>query len=280
MTGLANIIPSHIKDEGRLKELRFTRAQTRSYGRWRRGLYNAIMSTPDTLQVDGRFLSSLLLDAPAMMDLGGVQGLWLGDSCCNEPSIAEWRTFFSAFPSLDTLVVSHRPSLNIITALTLPKETPDATFVAPNLSTLRIYGNQIPSVLCLSIFAEQRDRRNNRLRLLEIISASTSPPSSGWGTPTVNAHPSPNTHVDNYNQQDQQAFDNGSSDHNGGGQGGTGNRELEVHPRWPSVLVADLITMGDYVETVDRTKVEMGAAFDIVPQWPPRAFTWLAQMMF
>ncbi|KAG9223067.1 hypothetical protein CCMSSC00406_0000244 [Pleurotus cornucopiae] len=177
-------------------------------------------------------------------------------------------------------LVSHRPSLNIITALTLPKETPDATFLAPNLSTLRIYDNQIPSVLCLSIFAEQRDRRNNRLRLLEIISASTSPPSSGWGTPTVNAHPSPNTHVDNYNQQDQQAFDNGGSDHIGGGQGGTGNRELEVHPRWPSVLVADLITMGDYVETVDCTKVEMGAAFDIVSQRPPRAFTWLAQMMF
>ncbi|KAF4605482.1 hypothetical protein EYR40_004266 [Pleurotus pulmonarius] len=217
MTGLADIIPSYIKEEARLKELRITRYQDPSHTRhvdWRTGLCNAIISTPDTLQVDGKFLSpSFLLDAPVMMDLGGVQELWLGSLCHNEPSIAEWRTFFSAFPSLVTLVISRRPFLRIITALTLPKETPDAPFLVPHLSTLRIYGNKLPSALPLFIFAEQRDRRNHRLTLLEIICVHGNPPPlPGWG---------------NGSQQVPQGFDNGSDDL-GDGHGGIGNRGFRL----------------------------------------------------
>ncbi|KAF9490494.1 hypothetical protein BDN71DRAFT_186874 [Pleurotus eryngii] len=259
---LANIFPLYSSQGDGLKELRITMSSRDPYqpmaGRsWRSEHQYGLVSTSDTLQVDGKFQpSEFILEAPTMLTLGGVQTLWLGSAYRTEPTITEWRTFFSSLRSLVTLVISRRPSHAVISALTLPKDDPNGELLCPHLETLRIYGDRLLSVLRLSIFAEQRDRRDSRLKLVEVISDGKNRrdgQDDGYGgytgIPYASPSPYPPAPI---------------LDANG-----------DAIPPWPEAVVSDLLHLQEYVDKVEYMKVETDPDWDVVTQWPPRAFLWM-----
>ncbi|KAF7433723.1 hypothetical protein PC9H_005688 [Pleurotus ostreatus] len=259
---VASIFPLHGSQGDGLKELRITMSvrdayQTTTGRSWRSEHQYGLISTSDTLQVDGKFQpSEFIFEAPTVLTLGGVQTLWLGSVYRPEPTIAEWRTFFSSLRSLVTLVISRRPSHAVISALTLPKDDPNGELLCPHLETLRIYGDRLLSVLRLSIFAEQRDRRDSPLKLVEVIS-------------------------DGKNRRDGQ--DDGYGGYAGIPYGSpspyppapTLDANGDALPPWPEAVVSDLLHLQEYVDKVEYMKVERDPDWDVVPQWPPRAFSWV-----
>ncbi|KAF4600382.1 hypothetical protein EYR38_005007 [Pleurotus pulmonarius] len=260
-TSLASVFPLYGSQGEDLKELRITVSSRDPYHTpatrsWRSEHQYGIISTSDTLQVDGKFQpSEFILEAPTMLHLGGVQTLWLGSPYKSEPTITEWRTFFSSLRSLVTLVISRRPSHPIISALTSPKDNPNGELLCPQLETLRIYGDRLLSVLRLSIFAEQRDRRDSRLKLVEVISDGKNRHNGqedgygGYAAPPYGSPPPfPPVLI---------------LDANG-----------DPLPPWPEAVVSDLLHLQEYVDEVEYMKVETDPDWDVVPQWPPRAFLW------
>ncbi|KAG9219702.1 hypothetical protein CCMSSC00406_0005976 [Pleurotus cornucopiae] len=142
-----------------------------------------IVSNPSAFQLDGAFTcgSARLAQVPHLLDLSCVRKLWLGQRYHEEPSLDEWRLFFTSVPALDTLVVVDRLSHPILSALTLPRGGLSATPLCPNLRTLRIIDRNLRtlrvidrnlSLLCLLLLVEQRDRIGSRLDLCEIVSLS------------------------------------------------------------------------------------------------------------
>lgn len=101
-SSLATIFTFYSSQGDGLKELRITKSYQNPYyhSSWRSEHRYALISTSDTLQVDGKFHpSEFILEAPTMLILGGVQTLWLGSAYVSEPTLAEWRTFFSSLRS-------------------------------------------------------------------------------------------------------------------------------------------------------------------------------------
>ncbi|KAJ8516417.1 hypothetical protein ONZ45_g6290 [Pleurotus djamor] len=262
---LRDLFPLHTTQGEYIKELRLTSSpRDASYGAimspslWRTDHQYAIISTKDQLQIDGRLEpSEFLFDAPTTLNLRGVQELWLGTSYRVEPTLLEWRTFFFSLPSLLTLVISRRSSHSVISALTLPKEDPNGDLLCPDLETLRIYNDRLLSVLRLSIFAEQRDRRNRRLKLVDVISDGRTKQGPGFNdNGYVGGYQSPTPWPPN---------PDGSLN------------TTPPSPPWPEAVVADLMHLEEYVDKVDCMRVVTDADWDVLPAWPPRSYTWLSR---
>ncbi|KAG9219692.1 hypothetical protein CCMSSC00406_0005986 [Pleurotus cornucopiae] len=145
-----------------------------------------IISNKGCLQIDGRFTKDETLFAvPQYIDVSNVTDLWLAAPFLNEPSMEEWRRFLKTVPAVVTLVVGHRSSTPILSALTLlsDEETCEGyNLLLPKLEAIRIFADRNLSIKMLSLFAEQRARLGSKLKTCD-VTAELGPSTlrHGWG---------------------------------------------------------------------------------------------------
>ncbi|KAF4574257.1 hypothetical protein EYR40_006028 [Pleurotus pulmonarius] len=184
---LGALYPAQPSDQhGSISELRVTAIKARSHTS---SIFPnpgyTIVSDRDRLQVDGRFTQDEFLFAvPTYIDVSNVKELWLAVPFTNEPHMQEWRRFLKTVPAVVTLVIGCRSSAPILSALTLSDEEKckGCDLLLPKLEAIHIFADQSLSFEVLSLFAEQRVRLGNKLKMCDVKAERESSPSydEGW----------------------------------------------------------------------------------------------------